>query len=308
MVVPASRDLIRRIVLDYGFWDGYLDRPWREDFDDDPPERISELALLTAGEMSLEVRMMQNPNLMTLFLHQGDELLPELGYDDACAQFLPWTFRWVELEYIARLAALRDVQLRHPGPFLALLSRFTPLTTDEEIRIARPMLAVALNLLSEGPPLPEPRFGPTLQERLAYQLDHWICSEGRSGYRWISSAEGWALTEADEDGWGPLTIRSPGCVDFPFLQWATFMNGVVAAYHSTVDPVWRTLPALQAKTSTGEDPDPFELANQLTTAGFDHPVVLRALRDPIDPLETLWILELLYGEEPGSRLGNRLAE
>jgi hypothetical protein len=307
MAVSASRDLIRRIVLDYGFWDGYLDRPW-EDFDDDPPELVTELVLLTAGETSLEVRMLQNPNLMTLFLRQGDELLPELGYDDDCAQFLPWTFRWVELEYIARLAALQDVQLRHPGPLLALLSRFTPLTIDEEIRFARPMLAVALNLLREGTPLPEPRFGPTLQERLAYQLDHWDCRERRSGYRWIPTAEGWALTEAEEDGWGPLTIRSPGSVEFPFVQWAAFMNDVVAAYRATVDPGWRSVPALRTMTSTGEDLDPIELADQLTNVGCDHPVVLRALRDPIEPFETLWVLELLYGEEPGSRLGNRLAE
>jgi hypothetical protein len=186
------------------------------------------------------------------------------------------------------------------------LSRFTPLTTAEEIRVARPMLAVALQLLSEGPPLPEPRFGPTLQERLAYQLDHWDCRERPSGYRWIPDGEGWALTEAEEDGWGPLTFRIPGSTGFPFPQWAAFMDDVVAAYHATVHPSWRSLPALRTKTSTGEDPDPVELADQLTTAGCDHPVVLRALRDPIDPLEALWVLELLHAEEPGSRLGNRL--
>src|SRR5262249_20919285 len=161
-----------------------------------------------------------------LFLRQGDDLLPELGFDDDCAQFLPWTLRWVELEYIARLAALRDTRLRHPGPLLALLSRFTPLTTDEEFRVARPMLATALNLLSDGPPLPEPRFGPTLQERLGYQLNHRDCRERRSGYRWISSGERWALTEANDDGWGPLTVRGPGSDDFLFSQWETFMNEV----------------------------------------------------------------------------------
>lgn len=299
-MAPASRELIRRIVLDYGFWDGYLDRPW-ETFDDDPPELITELALLAAGDLSLEARMLQNPNLMTLFLRQGDELLPELGYDDDCAQFLPWTFRWIELEYIARLAALRDPQLRHPGPLLALLSRFTPLTTDTEVRVARPMLAVALNLLAEGPPVAEPRLGPSLPERLAYQLDHWDC---REGHRWVSSADGWALTEAEEDM--ALTLRSPGSREFPFPQWAAFMNDVVAAYDATVEHAWRSLPALHADTR--EDPDPVELADQLTAAGCTHPVVLRALRDPVDPLETLWVLELLHGEEPGSRLEHRPAE
>jgi hypothetical protein len=86
VVASASRELIRRIVLDYGFWDRYLDRPW-VDINDDPPELDTELALLTVAEMTLEVRMLQNPNLMTLFLRQGDERLPELGYDDNCAQW-----------------------------------------------------------------------------------------------------------------------------------------------------------------------------------------------------------------------------
>ena len=121
MVVPASRDLIRRIVLDYGFWDGYLDRPWEdtdddEDIDDDPPEVVTDLGLLTAGELSLEAHVLQNPNLMTLFLRQDGELLSELGYDDACAQFLPWTLRWAELEYIARLAATASTAQSSSAP------------------------------------------------------------------------------------------------------------------------------------------------------------------------------------------------
>ena len=311
-MVPTSRDLIRRIVLDYGFWDGYLDRPWQdtdddEDTDDDPPEVVTDLGLLTAGELSLEAHVLQNPNLMTLFLRQDGELLPELGYDDACAQFLPWTLRWAELEYIARLAALRDPQLRHPGPLLALLSRFTPLTTDEEARCARPMLAVALSQLSEGPPLPEPRLGPAVRIRLAYHLDHWDCRRRREpGYRWISTAEGWALADAGKLG-GPLTIRGSGSAFFPFPQWAAFMSDVEAAYRATADPGWRSLPALRHRAYPGENPDPAELADHLAAAGCDHPVILRALRDPVDPLETLWVLELLYGEEPGSRLGNRPA-
>jgi hypothetical protein len=217
-------------------------------------------------------------------------------------QFLPWTFRWIELEYIARLAALRDSRLRHPGPLLALLSRFTPLTTDDEIIAARPMLALALNLLSEGPSLPEPPFGPTLQERLAYQLDHWDCRQRRSGYHWISTTQGWALTEADADGWGPLSLRTPASVEFPFPQWAMFMNDVEAAYSATIEPDWRSVPALRSQTIVGTDPDLLELADQLATAGCDQPVVLRALRDPIDSLETQWVLELLHGEPPGSRL------
>jgi hypothetical protein len=93
--MPASRDLIRWIVLDYGFRDGYLDRPREdtdddEDLDDDPPKLETDLALLTAGELSLEALMPQNPNVMILFHRQGGErLLPELGYDDHCAQFFP---------------------------------------------------------------------------------------------------------------------------------------------------------------------------------------------------------------------------
>jgi hypothetical protein len=200
------------------------------DLDDDPPELVTDLALLAAGEMSPEARMRQNPNLMILFLRQGGEMLPELGYDDDCAQFLPWTLRRAELECIARLAALRDPQLR---PLLALLSRFTPLTTDEEVRCARPMLAVALSQLSEGPPPPEPRLGPALQARLADQPDHWDCRRREPGYRRISTPRGWALAEAGQDMWGPPALRSRACA--------------------------------------GENPDPAELAGELAAAGCDHP-------------------------------------
>lgn len=104
-----------------------------------------------------------------------------------------------------------------------------------------------------------------------------------------------------------LVLAPEGSVEFPFLQWAAFMNNVAAAYHATVDPGWRAVPALRTTTSTaGEDLNPVELADQLTTAGCDHSIVLRALRDPVDPLETLLVLELLHDDEPGSRLGKRL--
>jgi hypothetical protein len=119
---------------------------------------------------------------------------------------------------------------------------------------------------------------------------------------------GWAIAEAGKDMRGPPAIRSSGTALFPFPQWAAFMSDVVAAYRATADPRWRSLPALRSRACAGENPDPAELAGELAAAGCDHPVILRALRDPVDPLETLWVLELLCGEEPGSRPGNRPAE
>jgi hypothetical protein len=85
------------------------------------------------------------------------------------------------------------------------------------------------------------------------------------------------------------------------------MNNVVAAYHATIAPGWRSLRVVRTNSFPLEDMDPVELADQLATAGCDHPVIVRALRDPIDELETLWVLELFCGEEPGSLLGRRLA-
>ena len=154
----------------------------------------------------------------------------------------------------------------------------------------------------------DPRRWAALRVRLAYPLGHWDCRRREPGYRWISAAEGWALAEAGKGVWGPPTIRGSGSALFPFAQWAAFMSDVVAAYRTTADPAWRSLPALRNRACAGENPHPAELAGELAAAGCDHPVVLRALRDPVDPLETLWVLELLCGEEPGSRLGNRAAE
>jgi hypothetical protein len=86
------------------------------------------------------------------------------------------------------------------------------------------------------------------------------------------------------------------------------MSGVTAAYRAAADLGWRSLPALRNGACAGEDPGLVELADQRAVAGCDHPVILRALRDPVDPLETSWVLELLCGQEPRSRLGNRPAE
>lgn len=96
-----------------------------------------------------------------------------------------------------------------------------------------------------------------------------------------------------------------GCTRTPVtVQWLTFMDDVVAAYDTTVDPGWRLLPALQ--TTGSQHPNPVDLADQLATAGCHHPVVLRALREPVDSLETQWVLELHHGQGPGERLGLRL--
>lgn len=85
------------------------------------------------------------------------------------------------------------------------------------------------------------------------------------------------------------------------------MTDVEAACRQTAEPGWRSVPALRAEASAEGDPDPMEVADQLAAAGCGHPVVLRALRDPVHPLETLRVLEMLCGQEPGSRLGNRVA-
>jgi hypothetical protein len=207
-------------------------RPWHGDPDDDPPDFQAELTLLSVGGLSLELSV--RSQLYTLYLRAQGELL-ELGYDDDCAQFLPWTLRWTELDSIARLVALRDPRLPHPGPYLALLSRFTPLLTADEVAQARPMLASALAALREGPPpVPELKVGPTVDERLAYHLDHWdLRHDGRRRHRWRHEPVGWFL-EIPGEPYGALSCRGDGESDFPHREWNAFMAGVEAEYDALV--------------------------------------------------------------------------
>ncbi|MBG0564484.1 hypothetical protein [Actinoplanes aureus] len=258
---PPSRDLIRRIVFDPGFWDGYLDR----DDEEDPPEWTS-LSLLTAGERTLGLEVMLHPTLMRVILRHGDAELPQLGYDDAAEAYLPWIFRWDELDRIARLAALRDPDLRHPGPFVALLSRFTPMTTSEERAVAQPVLAAALRALDGEP--------------LAYHLEHWDNCAAQGGYRWVQDGGGWVLQ-------GEYTMRERANPEFPHRDLAVFMGDVDAALAATVEPGWRAVARAEA--------DPAELARRLGAAGCEHPVILRALVDAVDAYETGWVLDLLRG-------------
>ncbi|MEU4422447.1 hypothetical protein AB0F81_17605 [Actinoplanes sp. NPDC024001] len=205
-MVPATHDLIRRIVFDPGFWAGYRDSAGGS------PASAVQLRLLSAGERSLEIEALLNPTLIRVRLRHGADVLPQLGYDDDASAYLPWFLRWAELDRIAQLAALRDPGLRHPGPLVALLSRFTPMTSDAELAQARPVLAAALRSL--GP-------GPEHEEQVEYHLRHWHRCAEQGGYRWAEDGAGWVLH-------GECTMRERANPEFPHRDLALFLADVEA--------------------------------------------------------------------------------
>ena len=59
--------------------------------------------------------------------------------------------RWEELERLARVIALREPALPHPGPIVALLAPFAPLCVDDPARRARATLYEAFSRLGDIP-------------------------------------------------------------------------------------------------------------------------------------------------------------
>jgi hypothetical protein len=72
----------------------------------------------------------------TLELFQPGQAKPaELGWDDL-AHWHPYALHWAELDLICRALAARHADLPHPGPALALLSRFAAVFEDDDVDTA----------------------------------------------------------------------------------------------------------------------------------------------------------------------------
>lgn len=65
-------------------------------------------------------------------LSPGEVEAVELGWDD-CAHWHPYALRWSELDLVCRALAVRDAELPHPGPVLALLCRFAAVFEDDDV-------------------------------------------------------------------------------------------------------------------------------------------------------------------------------
>ncbi|MFG1607089.1 hypothetical protein [Actinoplanes sp. NPDC049265] len=211
---------------------------------------------------------------------------------------LPVALRWWELDLCARVIALEDPTLPHPGLVVALLSPFAPEQPEDnpqEIAAVRTAAYRSLLRPPPGPALPDPRREPPLP---LFTDARWWPSP-----RVLDDAAIAAYLSADQ----PRTDVRSGH-RFPqsdldrMLQLADRRLTELAQ-----DPSFAEVrrPAREIAES-GDLTDVADLVRVLTESGCDHPTVLDALSEPLVPAEASWMVETLAGAAPGTVLRRNL--
>jgi hypothetical protein len=206
---------------------------------------------------------------------------------------IPAALRWWELEMCARVIALEDPTLPHPGLVVALLSPFAPPMPDDDARAIAAVRAAAYRSLLRPTELPEPDPQPPLPL--------------------FTDAEWWPLPSPqvlDESTISDLIKDTPATTDvrsgarFPQADLDQMLRyadqrltrlGEEPGY-AQARPLARTI------TASGDLATVGALVNVLTEAGCDHPTVLDALSEPLVPVEACWMVETLAGAAPGTLL------
>jgi hypothetical protein len=210
----------------------------------------------------------------------------------------PAALRWWELELCARVIALEDPTLPHPGLVVALLSPFAPATPDDDATEIAAIREAAYRSLRRAVPAAEPA-GP---EQTPLPL---FASED-----WWPAPPGASPQVLDEAAIAVLTSRPSvhpevrGGNRFPH-------QGLQELVRHAADRLSRhrqdrcyigALPLARHIADTGDLRPIPQLLSVLTEAGCDHPTVLDALSEPLVPIEACWMVETLAGATPGTLL------
>jgi hypothetical protein len=221
----------------------------------------------------------------------------QLGWAEAGGPH-PAALRWWELELCARVIALEDPTLPHPGLVVALLSPFAPATAEDDATEIAAVREAAYRSLRRDVAPPEPAGPEQAPLPLFASEDWWPAAPGESP-EVLDEAAIAALTTAPATR---LEVRSGK--RFPH-------QGLQALVRHAADRLSRqpqeqcyaeAQPLARQIVGTGDLRTVRELLSTLTEAGCDHPTVLDALSEPLVPIEACWMVETLAGAEPGTLL------
>jgi hypothetical protein len=222
----------------------------------------------------------------------------------------PAALRWWELDLCARVIALDDPTLPHPGLVVALLSPFAPATPDDDAAEIAAVREAAYRSLRRDPgdlpedpgDLPEDP-GPEQAPLPLFDDARWWPA------RPAPSAQ--VLDEAAIAAWTTPATTSTEVRSgprFPHDDLTRMLELAAERLRSIGDqPCYAGVRPLARRIAVSGDltgvPD---LVGALTEAGCDHPTVLDALSEPLVPEEACWMVETLAGAAPGSLLRRRV--
>jgi hypothetical protein len=288
-VVPVPEALRRRIE-NPAFWTDHSE----------PTTDISQLRVPfpVAGGYGLVLDLDLTTGESALGLREPATSEPvQLGRAEAGGPY-PAALRWWELELCARVIALEDPTLPHPGLVVALLSPFAPATAEDDATEIAAVREAAYRSLRRDVAPPEPTGPEQAPLPLFASEDWWPAARGESP-EVLDEAAIAALTTQ------PATrLEVRGGKRFPH-------EGLQALVRHAADRLSRqpwerwyaeAQPLAQQIVGTGDLRTVRELLSTLTEAGCDHPTVLDALSEPLVPIEACWMVETLAGAEPGTLL------
>jgi hypothetical protein len=210
----------------------------------------------------------------------------------------PAALRWWELELCARVIALEDPTLPHPGLVVALLSPFAPATRDDDPAEIAAVREAAYRSLRREVPAAEPNVPEQTPLPLFASAEWWPEPP---------SASPQVLDEA-----AIATLTSPDAVHQEVRGGSRFPREDLQALvrhaaqrlsqHRHDDCYTASQPLAEHIAGTGDLRNIPQLLSALTEAGCDHPTVLDALSEPLVPIEACWMVETLAGAEPGTLL------
>jgi hypothetical protein len=286
--MPVS-EAVRRLTEDPAFWDGSAG-----------PGGELRVSFPVAGGYGLVLDL--GPAEWALGLREPATLEPvQLGWAATGGPY-PAALRWWELDLCARVIALDDPMLPHPGLVVALLGPFAPATPDDDPAEIAAVREAAYRSLRRDVPAPE----PVVPEQAPLPLF--------AGSHWWPSPPAMSPYVLDEASIAALSSPVPARLDvrsrsrYPHDGLREMVRRASARLaRPGSDHGWAQARPLARQIVGSGDLSPVpRLLGALTEAGCDHPTVLDALSEPLVPLEACWVLETLAGAEPGTLLRRHL--
>jgi hypothetical protein len=210
----------------------------------------------------------------------------------------PAALRWWELDLCARVIALEDPTLPHPGLVVALLSPFAPATPDDDTTTIAAMREAAYRSLRRDVP-PAAHHGPEQAPLPLFASDDWWPSPPAASPQVLDEA---TIAEITRPASRFSEVRHGS--RFPREDLAHLVRLTSAHLARLPRQPWyaETLPLARRILDSGDLAPIPALLGALTEAGCDHPTVLDALSEPLVPVEACWMVETLTGAEPGTLL------
>ena len=290
--MPVS-EALRRLSTDPTFWSLLLAGP-SAPLDD--RELRTSLPVTAGYGLVLDVDLRTGEQSLGLREPATSEPV-QLGWS-APGRPHPAALRWHELDLCARVIALEDPTLPHPGLVVALLAPFAPVTADDDDDAVAAIREAAYRSLRREVPPPAPS-GPVQAPLPLFAGDDW-----------------WPVPPAESpqvlDEATLAAYSRPASVHLEVRAGSRFpRQGLTELVRRAADRLSRqreglcyagALPLAEQIAATGDLRPLPELLGALTEAGCDHPTVLDALSEPLEPIEACWMVETLAGAVPGTLL------